>query len=227
MSEVLENYKVLFSFIVALMVFGGMMKFVGHLAGDRGSASAISTLSLRKTVGDIKSELRRFRNTPGPQLNLILSEVKIELLIREESSETGTLELIVPVFHDTAGEAGQGRSTAAGSRVTVVFVPPNETETLSVDDQTTIRFSNLLHAVRSALHDAMDAEPRLDAKSIEVEISFVLLSSSSVGAVVEAKVVAVDVGSSWTRTNSNTITLSYVSPDHLENGQSGQNGSPP
>ena len=217
----MENYRLLLSLAAALLVFGAMIKLLGGPAGGPRSAQ-VRTLSLRETVGDIKKELQALEDTPGPSLDLVLSEVRIELLVREESSDTGTLELAVPVFASNVVDVDLERSTASSSRISVVLAPPDGTQTLSTNTQTTIKFSRLLSAIRRALHDAVDVEPRLDAKSIEVEIGFILLDGGSVGASVEAKVVTADVGSSWTRSNSNTVTLSYVNERYQQNGLIGR-----
>lgn len=176
-------------------------------------ALPVGDLSLDQTIRDIKQELVRLEADPGPRLGLALSEVKIELQVREAEKQTGSAGLAVPVFKAAEVTAGASLSQDQGSKVTIVLAPPPDRMALSADRQTpALRFADLLIAARASLAAAMDSEPRLDPKSIEVKVDFVLVSEANAGAKVKVKVLSIATGTTRSLTSGNTVTLTYLNP---------------
>jgi hypothetical protein len=198
--------------VLGLLALAAALWFVNRRASP---LLPVGALSLDQTIRDIKAELMRLEADPGPRLGLTLSAVKIELQLRETERQTGTAGLAVPVFKAAEVTAGRGLSQDQGSKVTIVLAPPPDRMTLSADGPApALRFADLLIAARTSLAAAMDSEPRLDARSIEVKVDFVLVSDASAGAEVTVKVVSIGTETTRSLSTGNAVTLSYASPAH-------------
>ena len=206
---ILEPYRLVIATVIALVVFGLALHALNRIAKP---LARVSSFPLEDTLSDIKRELQKLENLPGPALGLTLSEVKITLMVQEDDTRSGAATLAVPVFDKSALKATGKQATKTGSKVTVALAPPKGSQVLSADRKTTVNFADLLASTRTALQRSMTTEPRLDAKAIDVEISFVLVAGESRDASVDAKIVSIGATSDWQLTHSNTVMLKYVNP---------------
>ena len=177
-------------------------------------APVVGSFSLEATISGIKRELQRLENTPGPTLGLVLSEVKVALIVQSNESLSSEFGLSLPVFDETKVGVGDTVAGQTGSKVTVVLVPPRGSQVLSADGARDIRFAELLVSAREALQRSMENEPRLEAKSIEVDLAFVLTAERADSASVKLKVVSVGLSLDHKSTSSNSITLTYLNPKY-------------
>lgn len=218
-----EVYRFVVAFIVALIAFGIAHYFVSRWTKP---APVIASFSLEQTISDIKRELQKLENSPGDRLGLELSEVEIALFVQQESKQSSDAGLTIPVFDETKVGTGGSVTAQSGSKVTVVLVPPRGSRTLASDRGSQVEFADLLIAARAALQRSLHNEPALDAKSIDVELAFVLTTTRSTSASVQAKLIQVTAGAEETQDNSNTITLKYVNPKYQEQTASGAASAP-
>lgn len=208
-----EYWRYAVAAIIALVAFKGALWIVNRVAK---SPAPVSAFSLDRTISDIKAELTKLEATPGAPLGLKLSEVKIALQVSQTDAKTSSAGLSVPVFSAADIKGGAGWSWEQGSKVTIVLVPPADRSVLSTDTGSALKFADLLGAVRESLRKAMQNEPRLDAKSIEVELAFVLVTDTSAGAEVKVQLLSLEVGSTQKSTAGNTVTLTYQNPAYAE-----------
>lgn len=219
-----DFYRHAIAVIVAALAYGGTLYLVGRASG---ALLPFSTLSLEQVIGQIKRELHELENTPGPTLGLLLDEVTVVLHVQREDARLSDATLTVPVFDESKLTASSSTTRADGSKVTVVLVPPEGTQTLSTPPGPRIEFSDILVATRESLQKSMQSEPRLDAKSIVVELSFVLTAANSSSSAVKAKVISVDGSTAGKDTSSNTITLKYSNPRYLAKSRAPATVTPP
>lgn len=200
------------SAVLGLLVLAAALWFVNRRAAP---PLPVGALSLDQAIRDIKAELMRLEADPGPRPGLTLCAVKIELHLRETERQTGTAGLAVPVFKAAEVTAGRGLSQDQGSTVTIVLAPPPDRMTLSAEGPApALRFADLLIAARTSLAAAMDSEPRLDARSIEVKVDFVLVSDACAGAEVTVKVLGIGTETTRGLSIGHAVTLSYANPAH-------------
>lgn len=193
--------------IIALGFFTVLLR-----RGREVSAEAASSFPLEETIAAIKQELLVVENTPGDRLGLSLKEVKIVLSVQQDQEISGSAKLSVPVFSKSVLESGAKVVETSSSKVSVVLVPPKPERTLRDRPRPPIRFAELFIATREALARAMETEPPLDAKSVDIDLSFVLVQETSAGATVEAMVLTLGAKAGVKDTGANLITLKYANP---------------
>lgn len=208
-----EIWRLAAAVIAGMLIYAGLPAVISQI---RPPAAPIAGFSLDQTIADIKRELVRVENDTGPRLGLDLESVKIELQLKQADERSAGLGLAVPVFTEAALKAGTIASSEESSKLTVVLVPPTGRVTLSTDAAPRINFADLLIAARTSLVAAMDSEPALDAKSIELQIGFVLVQTTSGSASVKAAVISAEAGTKLSATAGNTVTLSYANPAYAK-----------
>jgi hypothetical protein len=220
----LETHRLALAVCIGIVAFSIALYFL-----NRGSKldPVVAGFSLDATIDDIKRQLQQLEDTPGTRLGLKLSEVKVSLSVQEAKGADSSVNLTVPVFDEAA--IGRASETTAnfGSKVTVILVPPKGGVVLSSAAKTTILFADLLASTREALHDAMESEPKLEAKEIEVELAFVLTAKRSDTVSVKAKVLSAGDSSSREDGRSNTVTLKYINPAYQTEKTGATSVTPP
>ena len=199
--------------IVALVAFKGALWIVNRASKP---PAPIASFSLDQTITDIKTELARLEAQPGAPLGLRLTEIEIALQLSQAGEKTAGAGLSVPVFSEAALTANTTSSWEEGSKVTIVLAPPADSSVLSTGAKPSLRFADLLGSVRESLRKAMQDEPRLDAKSISLELSFVLVAGTAIGADVKVQLLSLGIGRTQTTTAGNTLTLTYRNPAYAE-----------
>jgi hypothetical protein len=194
--------------IVGLIAAGATAEVFDRLTKH---SPIVGTMSLEELIGGIKSELGRFANVPGPPLGLDLTEVEITLSIDRELGTTIEGKFGVPVFDELSLSRSMASIDQRTSKVTVVLVPPNGSQTMSTG-QPKIEFANLLGEVRRQLQAAMASEPRLDTKSIEVDLGFVLTAKRTDKIGVKVQVIGIGAERATSEKSGNTILLKYKNP---------------
>lgn len=179
-------------------------RFTAHPAVLRG-------MSIEELVAGVKTELRRLQNVPGPPLGLELSEVALTMSIDRERGTSGEGKLVVPVFDELMLSKKTATTDHRSSKVSIVLVPPKGSEILS-SDKPTIEFADLLLEVRRQLQATMASEPRLDAKSIQVDLGFELTAKRTDKAAVKVSVLGLDAERTASDKSGNTIVLKYANP---------------
>ncbi len=207
-------FQRLFAATVAVLAFAVAYAMYGKLI--RSKAPSTDGLSLETTVGEIKQALVRLENTPGVRLGLELTEVKIELLVTGSATQTGSAGLSIPVFSDSEIAGTVKVDEKRGSKVTVVLVPPDGSQILSADWDAQIDFASVLRGIRRELVATMTREPKLDAKSIKVDMSFVLIRTEESNASVKAHFLGVTSTVGNETSASNSISLLYKNPSYSE-----------
>ncbi len=207
-----EYWRYAVAVIIAIVAFTGALWILNRTVKP---PAPVSTFSLDQTISDIKTELKNLETGSGAPLGLKLSEVKIALQVSQEEGKNTDASLSVPVFSSAEIKASAGNSWEQGSKVTLVLVPPAESPLLSVPPRSVLKFADLLRGVRESVRTAMQNEPRLDAKSIEVELAFVLVTEDSAGAEVKVELLSLGVGRTQKSTAGNTVTLTYENPAYV------------
>lgn len=204
---------------VALLVIGAYLRF-----GRRQPVQAVMTYSLSQAIADIKAELRKLEDGEGSWPDLTLGEIKIELLVQEDTSQSANASVGVPVFPVASVTSSAGWDTTKSSKVGVTLVPPKPTKGFAPEDavfEAKIEFASLLKAIRRQLVDAMGTPPRLDTKSVELVLNFLLVVENKQTGKIEVKLAneksgpSAGVDLSSKNTSSNTVTLKYVNPDYV------------
>ncbi len=208
----LTEFSQVFLALAVALIAAGMAYML--IARARKPAPVVGSFSLEDTISGIKRELQRLENTPGPTLGLLLTEVKVVLFVQRQETSSSEFGLTLPVFDETKFGVDDTATGQVGSKVTVALVPPRGSQVLSVDNAGSIQFAELLMSAREALHRSLANEPRLEAKSIEVDLAFVLTAESSDSASVKVKVVSVGLSADSKSTSSNSITLTYLNPKY-------------
>jgi hypothetical protein len=181
---------------------------------DAGKSLIVTTYSLEDAISEIKRELAKLENTPGARLGLELGEVEIKLAVQDAATRSSEAGLALPVLDE--GRLGASAKTIehTGSTVTVVLVPPQGSPLFSALEVSQLAFAGLLISTRSALHNAMANEPKLEAKSIKIVIDFVLTATRSNTANVKAKVLSVGLANEQTAVKGHSLTLTYKNPKY-------------
>jgi hypothetical protein len=174
-------------------------------------SAIVRTMSIEELIGEIKSELRRFANVPGPPLGLDLAEVEITLAVDREIGTTAEGTFGVPVFDELSMSRSTSNVEQQTSKVVVVLMPPKGSQIMSAG-QPKIEFANLLGEVRRQIQSSMTSEPRLDAKSIEVSLGFVLTAKRTDKIAVKVKVLGIGAEEDSSEKSGNTIVLKYENP---------------
>lgn len=211
-----ESYRFFLALSAAVIAFSVVYYLVNRPSKPQ---SVVSSFSLEETISGIKRELQKLEDTPGQTLGLILNDVKIALFVQEEFADSGDVSLTVPVFDEAKLNTSDTLGAQTGSKVTVDLAPPRGSQVLSASGDGRIEFADLLVATREALQRSMQNEPKLEAKSIEVELAFVLTAKRTDSASVKAKVVSIGISSEHKGTSSNTITLIYSNPKYQTKDQ--------
>lgn len=205
MTDMLRLMFMAIAAIVAAGVAGALYdRFNTHPLVLRG-------MNVEELVVGVKTELRRLQNIPGPSLGLELSEVALTLSVAREDGTSGDGKIVVPVFDELQVSSKTATSDQRSSKVSIVLVPPKGSETLSTD-KPTIQFADLLIEVRRQLQATMASEPRLDAKSIQVDLGFELTAKRTDTAAVKVRVLSLGAERSTSEKNGNTIVLKYANP---------------
>ncbi len=213
----MQAIKLFFAIVAALLAADGVGKLASYLSGMESSIESVSMgLSLKKTLTEIKRELKIFSQTAGSSLGLDLRDIALELVVQQEVMNNVDLELKVPIFRSGNVNSRAARFTKTGSRLTILLAPPVGSQTLGAAQRSVIQFAKLLVSIRETLQDSLNSKPVLEAKSIKLELHFVFVTEGSTTTGIRAKVVTVGAETGWTNSNSNTITLSYVNPKYSE-----------
>jgi hypothetical protein len=206
--------RTLAPFLAASVAFAAVFAVVALWLKPRAPAPPMP-YALNEAISDIKRELQLFENAPGEPLGLRLSEAEVSLKLTRNDSRTVEAGLAVPVFSTVEAARSVARSVEHASTVKVVLAPPQQSVVLSTPDERRIAFASLLLAVREALREGMANEPRLDVKTIELTIAFVLVSTTEDSAGVTAEVLSISGEGKTAETEANTIKLTYVNPAYV------------
>ncbi|MGC4074328.1 MAG: hypothetical protein QM760_17810 [Nibricoccus sp.] len=204
-----DYWRYAIAVIVALVGFKVALWIISRASKP---PSPIASFSLDQTISDIKAELAKLEAEPGAPLGLRLTEIEIALQLSQTEEKTSSAGLSVPVFNETEITGNASWSWEEGSKVTIVLAPPADSIVLSAGSKPALKFADLLISVRESLRKAMQNEPRLAAKSIELELAFVLVAETSAEANVKVQLVSLGVGRTQKSTTGNTITLTYENP---------------
>lgn len=202
--------QVIFSSIVAVVAFWCSFQIYGQ--AFRTKPTEIGSVALKDTIRSIKRELAEIAATPGETAGLVLKTAKVQLTTQRAESETSKAELAVPIFEEASLTAESETKLTSGSKLTVVFVAPSGGELLAAGETSFLDLSALVLAARQALLATRLEEVELAPKTVEIEVSFLLVRSNEGGAAFKAHVV--DIGGSISQVESanNKITLTYVDP---------------
>ena len=170
-----------FVLVAALLAASGIQKGFDHVVGTQSSIESETTeIALRRTLIDIKRELKVFGDTPGRELGLELTGVEIELLIGESSRNSSSVGAGgASIFRQRTWHPGGAIQRNRDPSNTILLAPPQGSQTLSAPEQSVIQFSQLLSAIRETLRDVLKSEPVLIARAVEVELNFVLVTEAS------------------------------------------------
>ena len=204
-------YQLLFSIVCASLTF-----FAAHVFYDKffyTEELTATSFPLEDTIIEVKQELVKLANTPGTPLGLRLDEVEIILMVDTVITDSNVNKLKVPVFKESAIKANSFISHKSASKISLVLVPPDGSQTLSTTEKKQqFNFSELLIHTRKSLELAIQEEPPLEAKSIEVEINFIFSRNQDVGATIDVQVLSVGAERSGQDSTSNSIKFTYVNP---------------
>lgn len=169
---------------------------------------AVSGATLQSTITAVKQELNKIGGTPGATAGLKLEEVSIELTTQREETESGTMELSVPVFSEASIDAELSQKLTQAAKTTVTFDAPPGEELL---DKAPSGFdlSEIVLSVRKALLATLQDPPALLPKSVTIEVNFVLVKSTTAATGFKAHVVSLGTASESVETGGNKITLTY------------------
>ncbi|MFB9951439.1 trypco2 family protein [Rhizobium puerariae] len=201
--------------VVVLAIAGFVAWYVLGRAGK--PMPVVEQFPLESTIGEIKAQLRNLEEGGGVGSGLELKEIGIELLVQQETKQTGEAgvkEIKVPVFQKPKIDASAsfGRTETGASKVTLTLAPDfPQTDGEAFAGQR-IEFAALLIAVREALKAGVNVPPRLGVKALEVELSFVLVRSTGAKGKIEVFMVSVGGEASLENRSSNKVTLKYEHP---------------
>jgi len=173
----------------------------------------VKALSLEETIVDLKNELVDLADIPGPNLDLELGDIKLQLTTQRDKIDSSKVALAVPVFNSTALSSGTENNVTQGSKITVVFAPPKGGVVLSSGDSDGLDLSDLVLAARAALIATAEQPPALVPKKIDIELDFVLVQSSANAGHIEAHVITLGGGSEAISKNGNKLVLSFAKRD--------------
>ena len=202
--------QILASAVVALPAFWGTFQIYGRLVPIQPVETG--SVTLEDTIRAIKRELAEIASTPGETAGLVLQTVKAELTAQRAETDTTKAELAVPVFEEASLTAKTESKLTRGSKMTVVFVAPSGEELLAEGEPAVLDLSALVLAARRALLATQAEEADLAPKSVEIEVSFVLVRSAEGGAAFKAHVIDIGGTASQVETVGNKIVLSYADP---------------
>lgn len=198
------------SSIVAALAFWGTFQLHGHVFST--APTEIGSATLQDTINALKRELVEIAATPGDTAGLVLQTAKVELTTQRANSETSTAELAVPVFEEASLTAESKSNLTSGSKMTVVFVAASGEELLASGEATLLDLSALVLAARQALLATRSEGVELAPKTVEIEVSFVLVQNNEAGATFKAHVIDIGGAASQVDTAGNKIVLTYADP---------------
>ena len=174
--------------------------------------TVVESVTLQDTIRAIKRELAEIAATPGDTAGLVLQTAKVELTTQRADSKTSKAELAVPVFEEASLTVASESKLTSGSKMTMVFVAPSGGELLASDEAPFLDLSTLVLAARQALLATRSEGIQLAPKSVEIEVSFVLVHSTEAGATFKAYVIDIGGTTSQVDTAGNKIMLTYADP---------------
>lgn len=177
----------------------------------------VTGIPLEEIIVDLKVELTELAGIPGPSLGLELGDIKIELTAQSDKRENASLALVVPVFKSAKFSSETQDKVTEGSKVTVVFAPPEGGVVLAGETSEGLDLSDLVLASRAALITAAAQPPALTPKKIDIELNFVLIRSRNNVGKIEAHVIELGGGSEAVRKNGNKISMSFSHPELTKN----------
>lgn len=203
--------QIVFSLAAALVAFWITHSYV-YPALFREAPKEIAGLSLEKTIREIKAELAEIGRAPGKTAGLVLKDVKVAFTAQRDDKATASGTLVVPVFEETALTADRSLKISRGSKITVVFQPPTGQELLASERDGQLDLSELVLSARNALLSTQGEAPNLTPKSVDIEVLFIFVKSSTTSAGIKAHVVSIGAASEEVETGGNTIILQYRNP---------------
>lgn len=206
--------QIIASSVVAVVAFWGTFQLYGHVFST--TPTEVGSVTLQDTINAIKRELAEIAATPGETAGLVLQTAKVELTTQRAESETSTAELAVPIFEEASLTAESKSKLTSGSKMTVVFVAPSGEELLASGETSFLDLSALVLAARQSLLATRPEGVELAPKTVEIEVSFVLVQSTEAGVAFKAHVIDIGGTASQVDTAGNKIVLTYANPVLIE-----------
>jgi len=202
--------QIIASSVVGMVAFWGTFQLYAQFFSS--APTVVESVTLQDTIRAIKRELAKIAATPGDTAGLVLQTAKVELTTQRADSKTSKAELAVPVFEEASLTVASEAKLTSGSKMTMVFVAPSGGELLASDEAPFLDLSTLVLAARQALLATRSEGIQLAPKSVEIEVSFVLVHSTEAGAAFKAHVIDIGGTASQVDTAGNKIVLTYADP---------------